>query len=55
MTAAEGNRSTEVLAFLQKDYEMKVRFLENHVGRMWTPPSRGAVVPSRRRPRRRAG
>jgi len=36
MTAAEGNKSTEVLAFLQKDYEMKVRFLENHFGRMWT-------------------
>lgn len=36
MTAAEGSRSAEVLAFLQKDYEMKVRFLENHFGRMWT-------------------
>lgn len=36
MTAAEGGRAAEVLAFLQKDYEMKVRFLENHFGRMWT-------------------
>lgn len=37
MTApADGGRSPEVLAFLQKDYELKVRFLENHFGRMWT-------------------
>jgi hypothetical protein len=36
MTAADSGRGAEVLAFLQKDYEMKVRFLENHFGRMWT-------------------
>lgn len=36
MTAADGGRSAEVLAFLQKDYEMKVRFLENHFARIWT-------------------
>lgn len=36
MTAAEGGKSAEVLAFLQRDYELKVRFLENHFGRMWT-------------------
>jgi hypothetical protein len=36
MTAADTSRSAEVLSFLQKDYEMKVRVLENHFGRMWT-------------------
>lgn len=37
MTAPlDGGRAPEVLAFLQKDYELKVRFLENHFGRMWT-------------------
>lgn len=36
MTTADASRSAEVLSFLQKDYEMKVRFLENHFGRMWT-------------------
>ena len=28
--------SAAVLAFLQKDYELKVRFLVDHFGRMWT-------------------
>jgi hypothetical protein len=28
--------SKDVLAFLQKDYELKVRFLVDHFGRMWT-------------------
>ncbi len=37
MTApSDGGRGPEVLAFLQKDYEMKVRFLESHFARMWT-------------------
>ena len=36
MTAPiDGGRGPEVLAFLQKDYEMRVRFLENHFARMW--------------------
>lgn len=35
MAAADGGRPDDVLSFLQKDYEMKVRFLENHFQRMW--------------------
>ena len=33
---ARAKRSSDALAFLQKDYELKVRFLADHYGRIWT-------------------
>jgi hypothetical protein len=36
MTAPDASRAAEVLAFLQKDYELKLRYLESHFARMWT-------------------